>query len=276
VVSPPGSSRHPERAIVDFLRAALRRPAGPDLVITTGGPAAAFAQKYRTRLFPGSPVLYAAVDQRFVKAGVFTDQGTAVAVANDPVGKACRDIRRLFPATENVFVVLGRGCSGRFWRTEFEREATCARAAHLADGLSYAAMLQRVPPTLPPRSAIFFQSFDVDTRRRHELSARVLADLRARTTVPIFGRRGAELWHTESSAATWSPSTSSAGSTADVALRIMAGTSPALIKIPMRQPGPRLFDWREVAAVRRQRGPSAPGQRRPLPGAWHLGPLQVG
>jgi len=72
VVNPAGFVETPEQAIVDFLHAAFADRPAPDLVITTGGPAAAFAQKYRTRLFPDSPVLYAAVDQRFVKDGVFT------------------------------------------------------------------------------------------------------------------------------------------------------------------------------------------------------------
>src|SRR6187431_892127 len=38
-----------------------------DLVITIGGPAAAFAQQFRHELFPGAPVLIAGVDRRFVQ-----------------------------------------------------------------------------------------------------------------------------------------------------------------------------------------------------------------
>ena len=246
VVNPAGFTDAPEQAIVEFLRSAFVGRPKPDLVITTGGPAAAFARKHRTQIFPDSPTLYAAVDQRFLRSGAFTDSETAVAVANDPTSRIV-DILRLFPGTEQVFVIIGSGELGRFWRREFEAESGPFRDRvrfSWSEGMRYAAMLQ-LASTLPPRSAIFFSSFDVDAEGATYPTERVLADLRARASVPIFGGQGAELGYGVIGGSLISTDEISRR-TADVALRILAGESPALVQIPVQQPGPPAFDWRQL------------------------------
>lgn len=246
VVNPAGFSDTPEEAIVEFLRSAFAGRPKPDLVITTGGPAAAFARKHRTQLFPDSPMLYAAVDQRFLKDGTFTDSETSVAVANDPAGNFV-ELLRVFPATETVFVVIGSGELGRFWRQEFERESSrfAPRVRFVwAEGLSYSEMLHRAA-TLPPRSAIYFTSFDVDGEGTTYPTERVLADLRARATAPVFGAQSAELGYGLLGGKMVSID-DVARSTTDATLRILGGTSPGLIKTSIQQPGPLTFDWREL------------------------------
>src|SRR5262245_19910709 len=47
VVSPSGFEVSPENAIVEFLQSAFSDQPRPDLVMTIGGPAAAFARKHR-------------------------------------------------------------------------------------------------------------------------------------------------------------------------------------------------------------------------------------
>src|SRR5690349_15589243 len=74
VVTPEGFVDYPQQAIVDYIRSSFADRPKPDLVITTGGPAATFARKYRTQLFPDSPILYAAVDGRFLQGADFTDK----------------------------------------------------------------------------------------------------------------------------------------------------------------------------------------------------------
>jgi hypothetical protein len=46
----------------------------PDLLITIGAPATAFLQRQRQRVFPSVPALFAAVDQRRVKAAALGGQ----------------------------------------------------------------------------------------------------------------------------------------------------------------------------------------------------------
>ena len=85
VVSPSGFDVIPDKAIVDFVRTTFADRTKPDLVMTIGGPAAAFARKHRELLFPDRPILYAGVDQRFLRNAPLGADETAVAVAVDDV-----------------------------------------------------------------------------------------------------------------------------------------------------------------------------------------------
>jgi len=246
VVTPEGFVDYPQQAIVDYIRASFAGRPEPDLVITTGGPAATFGRKYRAQLFPDSPILYAAVDQRFLQGVHLTDSETAVAVANDYVG-AVGEIPRLFPGTENVYVMLGAGDLGRFWRREFETEfhRFGSRLRFIwPDGMSYAQMLQRAA-TLPPRSAIFFISIDLDADGTNYPTGRVLDDLRARANAPVFGAQSAELGYGIIGGNLVSIEAVSAHTTR-AALQILAGASPGTLTPPVQPPGPRVYDWREL------------------------------
>ena len=64
VVGPTGFVAAPEQAVVDYIRAIFADRPKPDLIVTMAGPAAVFARKYRQQLFPATPLLFAAVDQR--------------------------------------------------------------------------------------------------------------------------------------------------------------------------------------------------------------------
>src|SRR5262245_25958485 len=50
VVAPAGFTEAPEKPIVDFLQSAFANQPRPDLIVTVGGPAAAFARKHRQDL----------------------------------------------------------------------------------------------------------------------------------------------------------------------------------------------------------------------------------
>jgi len=270
VINPAGCVDTPQEVIAEYIRSAFAGRSQPDLVITMGGPAAAFGQKYRAQLFPDSPIIYAAVDQRFLQEGHFTDRETVVAVANDYVGLV-DEILRLFPATENVYVMLGAGELGRFWRREFESEFRRFgnRLRFIwPDGMSYADMLQRAA-SLPPRSAIISISIDLDADGTNYPTGRVLEDLRARANAPVFGAQSAELGYGIIGGNLMSTEASGAR-TADVALRILAGASPGTLTPPVQRPGPRVYDWRELRrwGVSENRLPAGSLVRFREPGVW--------
>ena len=269
-VNPAGFDPAPERATVDYLRSAFTGRPKPDLLITAGGPAAQFARKYRDELFPDTPLLYAAVDQRFVEDISFSDREAAVAVANDPAG-VIADILRLLPATEHIFVVLGESALGRFWRTEFAHESVrFPKQVQLiwADGMTYAAMLDRAS-TLPPRSAIYVHSFEVDDEGGTYAKARVLTDLRARARAPLFGSQSPELGFGVVGGNLMSID-EVARRTTDAAVRILGGTPPARIETAIQQPGPYIFDWRELQrwGIGEDRLPAGSVVRFREPGMW--------
>lgn len=270
VVSPSGFDETPTQAIVDYIRSAFADRPAPDLVITTGGLAAAFARRHRDELFPGSPLLYAAVDQRFLQSGDFTNRETAVAVANDPAG-SIEDLLRLFPATEQVFVILGAGDLGRFWRQEFgaESQRFGNRPRFIwADGMSYAQVLHRAS-SLPPHSAIYFVSMEVDAEGTTHSTERVLGDLRVRANAPVFSWQSADLGYGILGGNLIS-SEGVAERTSDAALRILGGSSPGSIKIPVQRAGPHIYDWRELRrwGVNENRLPAGSLIRFREPGVW--------
>ena len=270
VVNPAGFTESPERATVEYLRSAFVGRPRPDLVITIGGIAAAFAQRHRSELFPDTPILYASVDQRFLGRGL-TESETAVAVAMD-LGGSVADILRLRPATENVFVVVGAGPLGRSWRREFERESSHFRDRVRfiwPDGMSYAAILRHAA-TLPAHSVIFFISaFEVDADGATYTTERILADLHARANAPIFGLQSAELGH-GLIGGRLIDNDALGRTTADVAKRILEGTAPGLLKTPAQQPAPPVFDWRELRrwSVSQDRLPEGSVVRFREPGVW--------
>src|SRR5436190_17091662 len=79
VVGPTGFVGAPEREIVDYIRSIYADRPKPDLIVTVAGPAAAFARKYRQQLFPDTPLLFTAVDQRYLQDAPLGETETAVA-----------------------------------------------------------------------------------------------------------------------------------------------------------------------------------------------------
>ena len=72
-------SQSPDDAVVEqYLQSALGHQ-HVDLVVSIGGPAAVFAQKHAQQLFPTTPALFAAVDERFLQTNRLVAGQTAVA-----------------------------------------------------------------------------------------------------------------------------------------------------------------------------------------------------
>jgi signal transduction histidine kinase len=246
VVNPSGFDASPEAAILDYLQAAFAGRHQPDLVMTVGGPAAAFARQHRPRLFPETPLLLAAVERRFVEGAPLGGNETAVAVANDFPG-VVEDILQVFPETRNVYVVMDPGPLGSFWRPRLEGEFASFRgrvAFDWWDSLSLGDIVQRAA-SLPPRSAIFFINFKTDARGGPYPEERVLAELRATASAPLFALQSTQLGHGIVGGRLMAID-ELGRRTADVALRILDGESPAGHRPPPQTRGAPVYDAREL------------------------------
>lgn len=247
VVNPAGFDAIPEEASVRFLQSAYADRPKPNLVMTVGGSAAAFARKYRQQLFPGVPRLFAALDHSFLRSAPLADDEAAVAVANDAPGHVA-DILQLFPGTSTVFVVLGSGSLGRFWRAENGRlfqERFGPRVNFLwSDEMSFSEVLRRVG-TLPPRSAIYYITFGMDAQGGAYTEDRVLAEIRNSSNAPLFGAQSVELGHGIVGGRLMRIDDVSRKA-ADAAFRILNGASPASVRWPVQERGAPMFDWREL------------------------------
>ena len=188
VVGPIGSVGAPERAIVDFIVSTFADGPKPDLIVAVSGPASIFARKYRQQLFPDTPLLFAAVDERYLRAAPLGENETAVASAND-FPRLIDDILQVLPQTRQVFVVAGTGQLGQFWRRELEEPFSRFRdrlTFEWLDNLSLPEMLRRCA-SLPDNSAIFYLTYGTDAAGAAYADERVLADLRSTANAPVFG-----------------------------------------------------------------------------------------
>ena len=150
VVGRTGFVGAPEAAIVDYIRSLYADRAPPDLVMTVGGPAALFARRNRQRLFPDTPLLFGAMDQRYLRGAPLGENETAVAVVND-LPALIDDILRVLPETRQVFMVTGSGAIGRFMRPELDSGFARfqGRVSFIwSDQMSIAEILRRIAADL--------------------------------------------------------------------------------------------------------------------------------
>ena len=188
VVGPTGLVGAPEREIVDYIRSIFVDRPKPDLIMTVGGPAAVFGRKYRRQLFPETPILFAAVDRRYLGDAPLDENETAVAVVND-YPRLIDEILQLLPQTRRVFVVTGSGLLSKFWRQELMNGEFKRFSDRLtfewSDALSLSEILRR-SASLPRDAAIFYLAFGTDAQGGAYADERVLADIHATASAPMF------------------------------------------------------------------------------------------
>ena len=120
LVTARSSDENSEAAFVEYLRALFAKRT-PDLIVSIGAPAAAFVQRQRQQLFPTTPMVFTAVDQRRVQFSVLTANDTVVA-ANINYFRAFENILRVLPDTKTVAVVVGTSPIEKYWKQEIANE----------------------------------------------------------------------------------------------------------------------------------------------------------
>jgi signal transduction histidine kinase len=246
VVGATGFVGPPEQAVVDYLVSMYAGGPPPDLIMTVGGPAALFAREYRQRLFPARPLIFAAMDERYVREPPLSANETAIAVVNDHPA-LIDDILRVLPDTRQIFMVTGSGAVGRFMRPEMERGLARFRDRVTfiwSHELSLADILQRVG-TLPPHSAIVFQTFGSDAQGGTHAAEQVVADIHAAANAPLFAAQSPYLGRGIVGGSLMDID-DLARRTAEVALRILNGESPASFRVAPQMRGQPIYDWREL------------------------------
>ena len=243
-VGPAGLVAATEQATVDYIRALFAQSSPPDLIVTVAGPAAVFARKYRPQLFPDTPVLFASVDHRFLDDAPLGDNESAVPVTND-YPQLIDEILQLRPQTRQVFMIMGSGTLGRFWRRQLEEEFRRFRDRLTfvwSNDLSLAETLARCG-SLPDDAAIVYLHFGSDAQGGAYADERVLKALQGKATAPLFAAHTALLGHGVVGG-TLLNIDDLARSTADVASRLLNGAPP--VTVPPLLASQPIFDWREL------------------------------
>ena len=93
----------------------------PDLIVAFGAPAAVFVQRHRADLFPSTPMILTAVEERRVEQSALTENDAVVAVRQE-VPKLFGNILRLLPDTQTIAVAIGNSPNERFWIEEIRKE----------------------------------------------------------------------------------------------------------------------------------------------------------
>ncbi len=210
------------------------------------GPATVFARRHRQELFPDTPLLFAAVDQQFLRDAPLRDNEAAVATINDFPG-IVENILQLLPETTQIFVVTGAGGNAAFWRRELEHEFTRFHDRLTFvwwDDLSLSEMLRRAA-SLPRRSAILYVTLGMDRQGGAYADDRVLAELHTTATAPLFAVQSVMLGTGIVGGPLMSIDDLSRNA-ADAALRLLNGAPPETVKVPPQSPGVPIFDWREL------------------------------
>ena len=179
-----------EAAFVEYLRTLYAsRPV--DLIVAIGAPAANFVQRYRQRLFPATPMVFTAVEQRRVQYEKLTENDTVVAVAHD-FPAAFDNILRVLPLTKTIAVVNGASPNETFWLEEMRRElAPLAGRVELRwyNEKSFEEILIDAA-RLPPHSAIFWHLMNVDAAGVAHEANDALNKLSSSANAPIFSYDG--------------------------------------------------------------------------------------
>jgi signal transduction histidine kinase len=270
IVGPTGFVSAPERAVVDYIRAIFAGRPKPDIIMTVGGPAAVFARTYRQQLFPDRPLLFAAVDERFLRDAPLGENETAVSVVND-YPRLVEEILHLLPQTRQVFVVAGSGLLSKFWRRELDQEFRRFQDQLTfvwSEELSLPEILRRCA-SLPRDSAIFYLTFGTDAQGGAYADERVLAELHATANVPLFGMQSVYFGFGVVGGTMMSID-NLARNTADAAIRLLNGAPPRSITVPPQRPSPPIFDWRELQrwSIAESRLPAGSVVRYRRPSLW--------
>ena len=234
-----------EGPFVEFLLARLAKWQ-PDLVVPIGSPAGRFVVKYRSRLFPGAPVIYTGMDRRTLPHDAFQSNATFVGESFDLAGLV-EDILQLAPDTNHIAVVIGASPLERFWTTIFQQAfepfQDRVRFTWLND-LSFDEVLKRVA-TLPPRSFILLGLLIRDALGVTHNQDEALQQLRAVANAPIngvfhnqlgLGLVGGRLYQAE-------PESEAA---AHIAIRVLRGEPISKFPPQIVPPLSPRYDWREL------------------------------
>ena len=92
----------------------------PDLIVAIASPALAFVANHYDRLFPNTPILGVAANQRFLPQGEWEKNVVYVSHQIDVAG-FLEDIMQVAPQTKNIEVVLGATALEQAWRHTMER-----------------------------------------------------------------------------------------------------------------------------------------------------------
>jgi signal transduction histidine kinase len=234
-----------EIAFVEYLRAIYtRQPL--DLIITLGAPAVGFVQRRRQQLFPVTPFVFTALEQRRIRYSDLTENDVVATYTHD-FPAFFESILRVLPDTKTLAVVNGKSAVEQFWDGEIRRDAKAFEhrmTFRWYNELSFEDILKDAA-ALPLRSAIFFELMSIDAAGVVHEGDTALKRLHAVANAPIFSYQDAFFGREIVGGPMHSvPYTSERAVAA--AIRILQGEKPSDIKFPVGAFSTAKYNWQEM------------------------------
>jgi PAS domain S-box-containing protein len=139
----------------ETIRSAYSKPK-PDLVVVSALPALRFALDYRSRMFPGVPIVFVEIDAGRIQAPITWRGVTGVTISADISGSVNLALR-LHPDTYNVVLLSGDSDFESYWddrfRSQLQSDHPNLRLINII-GLPPRDALQQIS-ALPPHTVVF-------------------------------------------------------------------------------------------------------------------------
>ncbi len=231
--------------LADFLR---QKYAGQkiDLLVTGLAPSLDFALEHRQTIFPGVPVVCAALDGEELRKRALPADVIGIPVEMDLVGTLELALQ-LQPETRHVFVIAGSSSFDRRWegvaRQRFRPLESRVEVVYLS-GLSMDALLKRVAD-LPNRSIIQYLHIFEDAAGKTFIPADALKLVAGSANAPIYSHVGSYVGlgivggHVMSFEL-------AGRNVASLGLRLLAGERPETISGPAVSSNEYEVDWRQL------------------------------
>lgn len=234
-----------EEALVAYLQ---KRQATwqPDLVVPIGSPACLFVEKYRDRLFPQMPVLYAGMDRRRLQADALKKNAAYVGASFDS-SRFLEDNLQLAPDTTNIVCVIGASQMEAYWTASLQKDF--ARYTNRVgftwlNNLSFDQVLERVK-NLPPHSFIFLFLLNCDAAGVTHNANEALTRISEVANAPVNSVYEEQLGLGIVGGRLYRPGLEGAES-AGIAVRILHGEAASNLPPEIVQPTAPEYDWREL------------------------------
>ncbi|GAB6041637.1 SpoIIE family protein phosphatase [Endothiovibrio diazotrophicus] len=217
-----------------------------DVLLTTDDDALRFVHRYRDRLFPGVPLVFAGVNNfDDAKAAGLANYTGVNEAADFPSNLAL--IVRLYPHTRNVYVINDTLTSGLSLRDELDRAAAGYRDRlrfHYLVDLSMAELKERLA-RLPENSVVFYLSFFRDATGATFTPWEAIPPISAAAKAPLFG--AVDYMLGKGIVGGMLKSSYFQGETAArLARRVLDGTPAEAIPVVMESPNRFMFDYRQL------------------------------
>jgi len=216
-----------------------------DLVMPLGNMALDFAERHRSELWPGVPIVFFSVGQDSTRGRRFGPGVTGVMIAFDVKGTLDLAVR-MQPSARRVVTVVGAAAYDRSWRPELDaalRSHPELQVTSLGEGPL--AVTLRDLAAVPAGSIVLYTSISRDGAGQPFVPANVAEDLARVSPAPIYaavetflgrGIVGGSITSFEAQG----------DRAAEIAYRVLSGEQPETIGVQPPPPSVAMVDWRQL------------------------------